>query len=52
MLVYIWALWCVLMVHGAFVTKKVDKYHLCLASDLTPSWFVAVDMFYIVIFVI
>lgn len=52
MLVYILALWNVLMVHSAFVPKKVDKYHLCLASDLTPSWFVAVDMFSIVIIVI
>jgi len=40
------------MVHGAFVTKKGDKYHLCLASDLTPSWFVTVDMFSIAIIVI
>jgi hypothetical protein len=45
-------LWSVLMVHCAFVRKKVDKYHLCLASDLILSWFVAVDMFSIVIIVI
>ena len=36
------------MGHSAFVTKKVDKYHLCFASDMT-SWFVAVDMFSIVL---
>jgi hypothetical protein len=52
MLVYILALWNVFMVHRGFVTKNIYKYHLCLASDLTPSWYVAVDIFSIVMIVI
>jgi hypothetical protein len=53
MLVYILALWSVLMVRSAFVTKNVDlSITFVLHQTLTPSWFVAVDVFSIVIIVI